>query len=102
MPSAYIMDTLKRHLDTTYTKNIENWQYLAERKGVSPDKIMQLKCQSPESRSEALFQVLCTADTNLTIGTLKKKLRELYMTNVVTCIDELQHLKGKSCKNKQI
>lgn len=94
------MDTLKRHLDTTYTKNIENWQYLAERKGVSPDKIMQLKCQSPESRSEALFQVLnCTANTNLTIGTLKHKLRELYMTNVVTCIDELQHLKGKRFNN---
>ena len=91
---VYIMDALKRGLDTTYVRNIENWQHLAYRQEVSEDMIMQLKCQSPESHSEALFRVLCTADPDLSIGTLINHLEAEKMKYLVTCLRD-QQLQGK-------
>ena len=88
------MDALTRCLDTTYKKNVENWQHLANRQGVSQDLIMKLKCQSPQSRSEALFQLLKTTNPDLSIGTLKRHLIDLEMKNVVECIKDL-NLQGK-------
>ena len=87
---AYIMDALERGLDTTYRKNVENWKHLADRQEVSDDVIMQLKRQSPESHSEALFQVLSTVDPNLSIGTLIFHLEDLKMKQLVTCLRNQQ------------
>jgi len=84
------MDKIKRCLDTTYTRNNnENWLHLAYRQGVDTHMITRLKCQSPESRSEALFQVLPTVDPDLSTGTLLCHLKELEMNNVVKCIEAL-------------
>ena len=91
---VYIMDALKWGLDTTYVKNIEYWQHLAYLQEVSEDMILQLKRQSPESRSEALFRVLCTIDPDLSIGTLIAHLEAMKMKHLVTCLRD-QQLQGK-------
>lgn len=78
-----------RYLDTTYTRNNENWQHLASRQGVSEDLIMRLKLLSPESRSEALFQVLKANSPDLSAGTLRRHLIDLQMKNVLECIKDL-------------
>ena len=88
------MDTLSRYLDISYSRNIANWQHLAHLQGVPTDRVMELKCQSPESRSEALFQVLPTVDPDLSISTLVIHLMDLEMNNVVKCIQDL-HLDSK-------
>ena len=88
------MDTLAHWLNTSYNKDIQYWQHLADRQEVSDDKISALKCQSPASRSEALFQVLPTIDPNLSIATLTYHLKELQMNNVVKCLHDLK-LDGK-------
>ena len=87
---VYIKDALTKCLDTSYIRNNENWQHLAYRQKVSADLIMKLTCQSPESRSEGLFQVLKTSSPDLTFGTLKHCLLDLEnMTNVLECIKNL-------------
>lgn len=91
---VYIMDTLRRYLDTTYIKNNENWQHLAHRGGVPKEVVMQLQCQSPASRSEALFQALSATDPNLSIGTLIRHLEDLQMQYLVACLRDHQ-LHGK-------
>ena len=78
-----------RYLDTTYTRNNENWQHLASRQGVSEDLIMRLKLQSPESHSEALFQLLKATSPDLSAGTLRRHLIDLQMKNVLQCIRDL-------------
>ena len=87
--SVYVRETLMRYLDTTYTRNNENWQHLASRQGVSEDLIMRLKLLSPESRSEALFQLLKATSPDLSAGTLRRHLMDLQMKNVLECIKDL-------------
>ena len=85
------MDILKRRLDTSYYKNVQNWQHLAHRQNVPTDMIMKLTGQSPASRSESLFELLETRNPDLTIGTLKFHLNCLKnMGNVAKCISDLE------------
>lgn len=89
--NVYVMDILKRRLDTSYYKNVQNWQHLAHRQNVPTDMIMKLTGQSPASRSESLFELLETRNPDLTIGTLKFHLNCLKnMGNVAKCISDLE------------
>ena len=88
---VYAMDILKRRLDTSYNKNIQNWQHLAYHQNVPQDMILKLTCQSPASRSESLFQLLESTNPDLPIGTLKFHLNSLTnMGNVEKCINHLE------------
>ena len=53
------------------------------------DLIMRLKLLSPESHSEALFQVLKANSPDLSAGTLRRYLIDLQMKNVLECIKDL-------------
>ena len=91
----YAMDSLKRGLDPSYNKNIENWKHWAYHQRVSDDKIMQLKSQTPESHSEALFKAVSAVYPDLSIQELTHYLTDLIeMNNVVKCIQDLK-LHGK-------
>ena len=88
---VYAMDILKRRLDTSYNKNIQNWQHLAYHQNVPQDMISKLTCQSPASRSKSLFQLLESTNPDLPIGTLKFHLNSLTnMGNVEKCINHLE------------
>ena len=89
--NVYIMDILIRRLDTSYNKNIQNWQHLAYRQNVSRDMILKLSTwQSPASRSESLFELVESRNPDLTIGTLKNLICLENMGNVAKCMSDLE------------
>lgn len=95
--NVHVMDTFECYLDTSYNRNVQCWWHWAHRQGVPEDNIMALKCGSPDSRSEALFQQVPTVDPELSVATLVALLEELDMNDVVKCITDLD-INGKWCE----
>ena len=95
---VYVMDVISRHLDLS-CRGTQNWRHLASLNGV-PDYLQLKLCQSGEqhSRSEKLFDLLCTTDPDLLIGTLKQHLSDLKINNVEHYIQSL-NLRGKSASS---
>ena len=93
MNNIYVMDHLKKHLDTS-VKGIENWRYLAEANKVSIDKQRQWELGEHYSRSEKMFETLKAQNPDLLMASLVGQLHALQIIRVKKYIEDLQ-LKSK-------
>ena len=91
--NVYVMDHLKKHLDTS-VKGVKNWRYLADLNEVPIEKQQQWGLGEHYSRSEKMFETLIAQSPDLLMTSLGTHLHALQINKVKKYIEDHQ-LKSK-------